>query len=151
MYVDCLFDRDKDRIHVVERDKDGKRQYRDFPVKYIFYYDDPRGKHRSIYGAPVTRVQCRTLKDFPKEIKLVGTKRLYESDFNPAFRVLEENYLGQDAPDLHTCFFDIEVDFDKDRGFSSPEDPFNPVTAITLYLQWSKQLITLCMAPKRHD
>ena len=49
---------------------------------------------------------------------------------------------------MHTCFFDIEVDFDKDRGFSSPEDPFNPVTAITLYLQWSKQLITLCMAPK---
>ena len=26
-------------------------------------------------------------------------------------------------PDLHTCFFDIEVDFDKDRGFSSSEDP----------------------------
>ncbi len=148
MYVDCLFDREKDRIHVVERDKDGKRQYRDFPVKYIFYYDDPRGKHRSIHGTPVTRVQCRTLKDFRKEIKLVGTKRLYESDFNPVFRVLEENYLGQDAPDLHTCFFDIEVDFDKDRGFSSPEDPFNPVTAITLYLQWSKQLITLCLAPK---
>ena len=40
------------------------------------------------------------------------------------FRVLEENYPGQDAtPDLHTCFFDIEVDFDKDRGFSSSEDP----------------------------
>ena len=40
MYVDCLFDRDKDRIHVVERDKDGKRQYREFPVKYIFYSQD---------------------------------------------------------------------------------------------------------------
>ena len=41
MYVDCLFDRDKDPIPVVERDKDGKRQYRDFPAKYILYYDDP--------------------------------------------------------------------------------------------------------------
>ena len=33
-------------------------------------------------------------------------------------------------------------------GFSSPNDPFNPVTAISMYLDWLDQLFTLCIAPK---
>ena len=148
MYVDALFDRDKDLIQIVERNKHGKRVYKDYPAKYVFYYDDPKGKHKSIHGNTVSRIQCRSIKDFRREIKLVGQKRLYESDFNPVFRILEENYLGQDAPKLHTCFFDIETDFDKERGFSPPDDPFNPVTAISLYLQWTDQLITLAVPPK---
>jgi DNA polymerase elongation subunit (family B) len=148
MYVDALFDRDKDLIQIVERNKHGKRVYKDYPAKYVFYYDDPKGKHKSIHGNTVSRIQCRSIKDFRREIKLVGQKRLYESDFNPVFRILEENYLGQEAPKLHTCFFDIETDFDKERGFSPPEDPFNPVTAISLYLQWTDQLITLAIPPK---
>jgi DNA polymerase elongation subunit (family B) len=63
------------------------------------------------------------------------------------FRCLEDNYLNADVPTLHTCFFDIEVDFDKERGFAPPEDPFNKVTAITLYLDWADALITLCIPP----
>ena len=148
MYVDALFDRDKDRIYVVERNKQGKREYKDFAAKYIFYYDDLKGKHRSIYGNPVSRIQCRTMRDFRKELKLNNTVRHYESDINPVFRCLEENYLGQNAPELNVAFFDIETDFDKERGFSPPEDPFNPVTAISIYLQWMEQMITLCIKPK---
>jgi len=33
-------------------------------------------------------------------------------------------------------------------GFSSPSDPFNPVTAISMYLDWLDQLFTLCIAPR---
>ena len=33
-------------------------------------------------------------------------------------------------------------------GFSSPEDPFNAVTAISCYLDWLDQLVTLVMPPK---
>ena len=148
MYVDALFDRDKDRIYIVERDKQGQRQFKDFAAKYIFYYDDPKGKQRSIYGTPVSRVQCRTMRDFRKELKLNGNVRLYESDINPVFRCLEENYLGQDAPELQIAFFDIEVDFDPDKGFSPPEDPFNAVTSISIYLQWLEKMVTLCVKPK---
>jgi DNA polymerase elongation subunit (family B) len=64
------------------------------------------------------------------------------------FRCLSENYLGVDAPKLHTCFFDIEVDFDPEKGFSPTSDPFNPVTAISCYLDWLDQCITLVIAPK---
>jgi len=148
MYVDALFDRDKDRIYVVERNTKGEREYKDFAAKYVFYYDDLKGKHRSIYGNPVSRIQCRTMRDFRKELKLNNTVRHYESDINPVFRCLEENYLGQNAPTLNTAFFDIETDFDKERGFSPPEDPFNPITAISVYLQWMEQMITLCIKPK---
>jgi DNA polymerase elongation subunit (family B) len=146
-YVDALFDREHDRIHVVER-RDGCRQYSEYPANYVFYYDDPRGKFRSIYGTPVARFSTRNNKEFRKEIRIQSGKNLYESDINPIFRCLEENYKGQDAPRLHTAFFDIEVDFDAERGFSRPEDPFNPITAISVYLDWLDQLVTLVIPPK---
>jgi DNA polymerase elongation subunit (family B) len=146
-YIDALFDREHDRIHVVER-RNGVREYREYPANYIFYYDDPRGKFRSIYGNSVSRFSTRNNKEFRKEVRIHGGKQLYESDINPIFRCLEENYKDIDAPTLHTAFFDIEVAFDHERGFSPVEDPFNPITAISVYLDWLDQLITLAIPPK---
>lgn len=148
MYIDALFDRERDRIHIVGR-RDGERYYDEYPATYVFFYDDPRGRFRSIYGTPVSRFSSRNSKEFRKELRIQSGKQLYESDINPVFRCLEENYRGQDAPRLHTAFFDIEVDFDPERGFSKPEDPFNPITAISVYLDWLDQLITL-VRPPRH-
>jgi DNA polymerase elongation subunit (family B) len=147
-YIDALFDRDRDRIHIVGR-REGERYYEEHPANYIFYYDDPRGKFRSIYGNPVARFSTRNSKEFRKEMAIQKGKTLYEADINPIFRCLEENYKGLDAPRLHTAFFDIEVDFDPERGFSRPEDPFNPITAISVYLDWLDQLVTL-VRPPRH-
>jgi len=146
-YVDALFDREHDRIHVVER-HDGRREYREYPATYIFYYDDPRGKFRSIYGNSVSRFSTRNNKEFRKEIRIQSGKQIYESDINPVFRCFEENYKGANAPRLHTAFFDIEVDFDAERGYSRPEDPFNPITAISVYLDWLDQLVTLVVPPR---
>jgi len=146
-YIDALFDREHDRIHVVER-RDGKRQYREYPANYVFYYDDPRGKFQSIYGTPVSRFSTRNNKEFRKEVRAQSGRQIYESDINPIFRCFEENYRDQDAPTLHTAFFDIEVAFDAVRGFSPVEDPFNPITAISVYLDWLEQLVTLVVAPR---
>jgi DNA polymerase elongation subunit (family B) len=146
-YVDALFDREHDRIHVVER-KNGLREYREYPATYVFYYDDPRGKFRSIYGNSVSRFSTRNNKEFRKELRIQNGKGIYESDINPVFRCFEDNYKGQDAPRLQTCFFDIEVDFDPERGFSRPDDPFNPITAISVYLDWLDQMVTLVIPPK---
>jgi DNA polymerase elongation subunit (family B) len=146
-YIDALFDREHDCIHVVER-RDGKRQYREYPANYVFYYDDPRGKFQSIYGTPVSRFSTRNNKEFRKEVRAQSGRQIYESDINPIFRCFEENYKDQDAPVLHTAFFDIEVAFDSVRGFSPVEDPFNPITAISVYLNWLEQLVTLVVAPR---
>ena len=146
-YVDALFDRDSDIIRVVER-KDGKRHFHEYQAKYTFYYEDPRGKYKSIYGDPLTRIVCKNTKDFRKEIAINKNKNLFESDVNPIFQCLSENYLNQDAPKLNIAFFDIETDFDPDRGFADPSDPFMPITAITVHLQWLDALVTFAIPPK---
>ena len=149
-YVDALFDRAKDKIHIVER-VNGERVYREYPADFVFYYDDPRGKFRTIYDTPVGRFSSRNSKEYHKELKANSGKRLWESDINPIFRCLETNYLGVPSPKLHTAFFDIEVDFDPLRGFSKPEDPFNPITAISVYLDWMDKLVTLVIPPKSYS
>ena len=146
-YVDALFDRDTDKISVVER-VNGERKYLEYPARYIGYYDDPKGKFKSIFGTPVSRIATKSGKEFKREVAMQNGKRLYESDINPIFRCLEENYLNKDAPELQVCFFDIEVDFDPAKGYAKPADAWAPIISITVYLQWCDQLITLAIPPK---
>ena len=40
-YVDALFDREADKISVVER-IEGKRRFTEYPARWIAYYDDPK-------------------------------------------------------------------------------------------------------------
>ena len=77
-YVDAIHSRDEDRIYVVERDKNGKRQYKEYPTNYVMYYPDPKGKHRSIYGDPVSRFSTRKRQEFEKEKRIHSNKKLFE-------------------------------------------------------------------------
>ena len=147
-YVDAWFDRENDIIKVVERNKKGEREFRDIPVKHTFYYKDPRGKFQSIYGDPLNRIVCKNTKELRKEQAINSGKQLFESDINPIFVCLSENYLNQDAPKLNVAFFDIEVDFDPERGYASPDDAFMPITAIAVYLQWLETMVCLAIPPK---
>jgi DNA polymerase elongation subunit (family B) len=146
-YVDALFDRDTDKISVVER-VEGQRKYIEYPARYVAYYDDPKGKFKSVYGTPVSRIATKSGKEFKREVHMQSGKKLYESDINPIFRCLEENYLNKDAPELQVAFFDIEVDFDPNKGYAKPADAWAPIISITVYLQWSDQLISLAIPPK---
>ena len=147
-YVDAFYDRENDTIRVVERDDKGKRHYKDYPARHVFYYHDPKGKFQSIKGDPLSRVTSKNLKEHRKELAIHSNKKLYESDINPIYRCLEDNYLNQDAPKLNIAFYDIEVDFDPERGYASPDDPFMPITAIAVHLQWMDTLICLAIPPK---
>lgn len=145
-YVDAHHDRDTDTVHVVER-VDGKRIYVNYPAKYVFYYEDIKGKHQTIFGTPCTKFSTKSRKEFNKERRIHSQRRLFESEIKPVNRCLEDNYLGKDSPNLNVAFFDIEVDFDPERGFSSTEEAFAPITAISVYLSWLGQLVTLAMPP----
>jgi DNA polymerase elongation subunit (family B) len=147
-YVDARWDRDKDIVQVIERDPKQGRIYQDYPAKYIFYYPDQKGKHRSIFGESLSKITCKSFKEFTKEQRIHSNHQLYESDINQVFRCLEENYLGKDAPKLNVAFFDIEVDFDPERGYASPDDAFMPITAIAVHLQWMDTLVCLAIPPK---
>jgi DNA polymerase elongation subunit (family B) len=147
-YVDAWFDRENDIIKVVERNKKGEREFRDIPVKHTFYVKDPRGKHTSIYGDAVSRIVCKNTKELRKEQAINSGKEMYESDINPIFVTLSEHYLNQDAPKLNVAFFDIEVDFDPERGYSTPDDAFMPITSIAVHLQWLETLVCFAVPPK---
>jgi DNA polymerase elongation subunit (family B) len=147
-YVDAIWDREKDVVRVVERDPKKGRIYQEFPARYVFYYPDQRGKYKSIFGENLNKVTTKTWKDFTKEQRIHSNHKLYESDINACFRILEENYLGKDAPKLNVAFWDIEVDFDPERGYASPDDAFMPITAIAVHLQWLDTLVCLAIPPK---
>ena len=49
------------------------------------------------------------------------------------------------SPNLQTAFFDIEVHFDPERGYSKTEDLFNPITAISVYLDCMYKMVTVTM------
>ena len=146
-YVDAFFDRNADIIRAVER-KDGKRIYREYQSKYTFFYKDPKGKYKSVYGDSLSRIVCKSTKDFRKEVAINRDKELFESDINPIFQCLSDNYLNQDAPKLNVAFFDIETDFDPERGFADPSDPFMPITSISVYLQWLDTMVCIAVPPK---
>ena len=147
-YVDAFYDREEDAIRVVERNTQGQRIFKDYPVRHTFYFQDPRGKFSSIKGEPLSRVTCKNVKELRKELAIHSNKKLYESDINPIYRCLEDNYLNVDAPRLNVAFFDIEVDFDPERGYAAPDDAFMPITAIAVHLQWLDTLVCLAIPPK---
>ena len=147
-YVDAMWNKDSDTIYVVERHPQKGRLYQQYPAKYLFYYPDSKGKFRSIYDKPLSRVLCKTHKEFQKEQRIHSSHKLLESDVNPVFRCLEDNYLGNDSPTLNTGFFDIEVDFSPELGYASPEDAFMPITAIAVHLQWMDTMVCFAVPPK---
>ena len=96
----------------------------------------------------MSKVTLRSWKEFQKERRRFPKDKVWESDINPVFKCLADNYMGIDSPKMHIAFFDIETDFHADMGFAPSDDPFNAVTAISVYLGWTKQCITLALCPK---
>ena len=146
-YVDAFHDRKKDLIRVVER-VNGQRVLVNYQPEYNFYYGDPEGIHESYYGDRVTQVKCRNINEFTKNKNIYKYKKLFESDIRPLNKTLAKHYKDAESPILQKAFLDIEVDFCKERGYSSVEEAFMPITAIGVYLQWSKKLLCLAVPPK---
>jgi DNA polymerase elongation subunit (family B) len=149
-YVDAVYVKDKDLINVVER-VDGVRKFKSFPAHYVFYYQDQKGQYTGIDGKRLSKVAVATNKAFEKEKRIYGHKQLYESDIKPLNRCLETNYLNADAPKVNKAFFDIEVAYNKIKGFADPSDPFNPITAISVHCGWLDKLITLVIKPDKME
>ena len=48
-------------------------------------------------------------------------------------------------PKLNIAFWDIETDFDPERGFADPVILLCPIISIAVHLQWLDALITLAV------
>lgn len=145
-YISARQNKKAETIDIAER-INGKRIFNSYPINYDFYVDSPNGKYKTIYNTSVDKITPKSSSEFYKELAILKGKKLWESDLNLVQKCLSINYKGKPAPDLNIAFIDIEVAFDHDKGFAPVEDPFNMITAITLKLEWTNQLITLCIPP----
>lgn len=147
-YIDAVLEKDKNRILVVERTVGGQRKIVEYTTKYEAYWPDPRGKYNSIYpNVKLNRLTETNGSKFQKEVRMLQG-RVHEADINPVFRCLYENYRDKPLENLHIGFLDIETDFDPVLGFSSTEEAFSPITAITVYCTWLERNFTLVCKPK---
>jgi len=147
-YVDAVLDKPNDLVRIAER-VNGQRILRDVPAPYIFYYEDPYGSHQSIFGHRCKRVAVNTSKKFYQTLRewRDAGRRIFEPDIKPVFRALAGLYQGVRGPHLNLGFFDIEAAFDADRSFAPPNDPFNAITAITLYRSADLTVLNIIWSP----
>ena len=146
MYVDAIFDPRSSKVKVVER-VNGKRVYKDYDGIFEFYLKDHKGQHKSIHGESLSKVDCSSIGEFKKMQRIHSHKDKYESDIKFVNKIIEKHYKHQNPADLHTAFFDIETDFDKEFGYSQPEDAANRIISIAVHLQWLDQTVCLAIPP----
>ena len=146
-YISSVQDYDTDEIIVWERPVGGgRREMRRYPAPRYFYVPDDDGERTTTTGERVTKLSFDTQEEFD------AAKRRYkirfESDFSPEARLLMEEFKDRPVPIVHHAFLDIEVDYDSKIGWSSPENPYAPINAITIYQSWTKQYSTYAVPPK---
>lgn len=155
-YVDAYHDAKRSTIHVAERDAHGQRHLLSFPANYTMYYTHPSGGARSMYGDSLKKFTCNDGQKFRREVGRIESitdrngkpkHKIFESDVNPVFRLLEDRYKGVDTPKLNLAFFDIETGFHPVRGYAPVDDTFNEVTAISVYLSQIDRLVCLALLP----
>ncbi len=153
-YIDAFHDRRLDKIQVADR-INGKRILRTLTPTYEFFVSDVnRGNIPSVTGKMTTKYTFNSGKDMREAKKLMGDVEFFESDVNVLFKTLSQHYADAEAPTLHTAFFDIETDFCQERGYAPVDDPFNRITAVSMYLNWippENALIMLVLKPKSMD
>lgn len=149
MYIDGYMDRKRtgEVLHVAER-VNGRRILREIEPVYEYYVESPRGEHKTINGTLAEKFEFTRYSEMKKQMEsLPSTAKIYEADCNVTFKTLAKHYMGKPSPDLNIAFFDIETDFHPKFGYASPSDPFNRVTAISIYQSWTGKDYVLTMAP----
>lgn len=150
MYIDGYMERKRtgDVLHVAER-RNGKRVLRELDPVYEYYVESPYGDMKTIHGTMAQKLEFSSSSEMNRSVEKHKAEglRIYESDCNVTFKTLAKHYMGKGSPDLNVAFFDIETDFHPKFGYAPPSDPFNRVTAISIYQSWTGKDYVLTLAP----
>ena len=119
MYQAISYRRRDNTVHIW----DDKLGHQKIKYKPYAYRKSPSGKDIALDGARVAKIF-----KFDRE-----ERGLYESDLNPETRTLIDRYTESDEISVayRTLFIDIE--FDIENGFPTPEEAQNEVTSIAIY------------------
>lgn len=149
MYVDAYMERKKgsELLHVVER-VNSKRVMKQYQPVYEYYAESPHGTIQTINGTMAEKFEFDSYRAMKAQLELHAGRNIFESDCNVTFKTLSKYYNNASSPDLHVAFFDIETDFHKKFGYAPPHDPFNRVTAISLYQTWTGKDYVLTLPPQ---
>jgi DNA polymerase elongation subunit (family B) len=140
-----------DDVVVWERDSDGNRIEQHYPAPFYFYVDDPLlGEFTTVYGTKVSKVVAKSQRELGKKKREYEDKRvgIWESDITPDARILSNHYFNIPAPKLHVTFYDIEVDYDPEIGFSTIENPYAPINSVALLHEWLKEFVVIVVPPE---
>lgn len=149
MYVDGFMERKRtgDVLHVAER-VNGKRILREYDPVYEYFVESDNGTYRTINGTMAEKFEFSKYSEMKRSLDVQHAGRnIFESDCNVTFKTLAHHYMGKDSPELNIVFFDIETDFHSKFGYAPPSDPFNRVTAISLYQSWTGKDYVYTLAP----
>ena len=145
-YVGAYYSFDIDAVIVWERDENGRRHVAHH-APYYFYVPEEGGQYKSIFGRDLKRLNFENRSSFEAAARGFSKYDMHESDIPPLFKVLMNEYHGLPTPIVNYAFLDIEVDYKSDQGFSSPDNPYAPINAVTVYQSWTKKYITYAVPP----
>ena len=144
-YVGMYHDWETDTVMVWERDETGRKVVAHRAPHY-FYVADENGDHQSIFGHKLKKLEFDSGDELKAAQRQHGLK--FESDIRPDAKVLMNEYYGRPTPIINFAFIDIEVDYNSSIGFSSPENPYAPINAVTVYQSWTDEYWTYAVPPK---
>lgn len=148
-YISAI--RQRDDVIVWERTEQG-REVKTYPAPFYFFTEDPDGDYESIYGTKLRRHDFDNGAEYQAARGQFESERvdMFESDIPPELKVLSEHYYDVPAPKLHVTFLDIEVDYKRELGFSSVNNPYAEINSVALHHMWSNRTVLLIVPPKEY-
>lgn len=147
-YVGAVHSWDDDAVLIWERDTPEARTLRRVPAPRYFYVPNEDGEYTSIYGDKLEKIVCDGKDEFDAMVKSYPPRDRHESDIQPVFKVLMNEYYQRPLPVLNFAFIDIETDTRKALGWSTVQNPYAAINAVTIYQSWTQKYITLLIPPK---
>lgn len=146
-YISAVHDYNTDEIVIWERPiEGGERTMRRLKPPRYFYVPDENGEFTTINGVRVKKLEFESDDDL--KAGKAQHKIRFESDVKALDRALMDEYYGVPTPVVNFALLDIEVDYNSKVGFSSPENPYAPINAITIYQSWTRTYTTYIVPPK---
>jgi len=146
MYISAI--KRNDEVIVWER-QGQERVIKRFPAPYYFYSESEGGEYTSIYGKKLVKHEYQKGYDFyrARDEFRHNKIKLYESDITPELKILSKHYYNAEVPKLNITYGDIEVNYNKMLGFSSPMNPYAPINSVALYHDWLNKFVVFCIPP----
>ena len=150
-YVAAAMDFKTDQVLVWERTDPAVRVLKRYPAPRYFYVPDEDGEYTSIYGEKLKKIETESGDEWEAALRLYPARIRHESDIQPLFKVLMNEYYRVPNPVLNFAFIDIETNVRTSLGWCSVERPYAEVNAVTVFQSWTDRYVTYILAPKKFN